>query len=94
MSEKPRKFTNGYYPSNDSSCDDKGDFENSSSDHSLIFEKHSEENVVERTNRLETTWNKVKNQKKHKTINFKLIKSLKQGEEHETYVGLKLNMIL
>ena len=86
MSEKPRKFTNGYYPS--VNCDDKNDIENSSSDNSLMFEKHNGESVYEKTNRLETKWNQLHKQEKHKNKNSNLIKSIIQGEEYTTDINL------
>ena len=61
MSEKPRKFTNGYYPSYNSNCDDKSDIENSPRDNHRGFKKHSEKTIVERTDKLGTKWNKDEN---------------------------------
>ena len=87
MSEKPRKFTNGYYPSYNSNCDDKSNIENSPSDNSLRFEKHSEKNIVERTDKLETNWNKVKNQGGKEPL--KLIKSFVQGKDYDTHFNQK-----
>eukprot|EP00090_Calanus_glacialis_P003770 TRINITY_DN12803_c0_g1_i1.p1 TRINITY_DN12803_c0_g1~~TRINITY_DN12803_c0_g1_i1.p1 ORF type:complete len:382 (+),score=69.59 TRINITY_DN12803_c0_g1_i1:154-1299(+) len=81
MTEKPRKFTNGYYPSYNSNCDDKSNIENSPSDNSLRFEKHSEKTIVERTDKLGTNWNKVKNQGGKEAL--KLIKSFVQDVEQE-----------
>ena len=87
MSEKPRKFTNGYYPSYNNNCDDKSDFENSPIDNHMRFKKHSEKTIVERTDQLGTNWNKVKNQGGKESSN--LIKFVVQGKHYDTHLNLK-----